>query len=50
MAEGSTADSLASVPSGIAAELAAAGFENARQVARGGAGVIYRCYETALGR
>ncbi len=48
--EGSTADSLASVPSGIAAELAAAGFENARQVARGGAGVIYRCYETALGR
>jgi serine/threonine protein kinase len=30
--------------------LAAAGFENARQVARGGAGAIYRCYETALGR
>jgi serine/threonine-protein kinase PknK len=36
--------------SGLAAELAAAGFENARQVARGGAGAIYRCYETALGR
>jgi serine/threonine-protein kinase PknK len=36
--------------SGIAAELASAGFENARQVARGGAGVIYCCYETALGR
>lgn len=40
----------APVPDGIAAELAAAGFENARQVGRGGAGVIYRCYETALGR
>ncbi len=36
--------------SGIATELAAAGFEDARQVARGGAGVIYCCYETALGR
>jgi serine/threonine protein kinase/N-acetylneuraminic acid mutarotase len=36
--------------SGIAAELASAGFENARQVARGGAGVVYCCYETALGR
>jgi serine/threonine protein kinase/N-acetylneuraminic acid mutarotase len=35
---------------GLAAELAAAGFENARQVARGGAGAIYRCHETALGR
>lgn len=43
-------DSVAPVPSGIAAELAAAGFEDARQVARGGAGVIYCCYETALGR
>lgn len=41
---------MASVSGGIAAELAAAGFEDARQVARGGAGVIYRCYETALGR
>jgi serine/threonine protein kinase/N-acetylneuraminic acid mutarotase len=30
--------------------LAAAGFEEARQVARGGAGVVYRCYEIALGR
>jgi serine/threonine protein kinase/N-acetylneuraminic acid mutarotase len=37
-------------PSGIAAELASAGFENARQVGRGGAGVIYCCDETALGR
>jgi serine/threonine-protein kinase PknK len=36
--------------SGLAEELADAGFENAQQVARGGAGVIYRCYETALGR
>lgn len=40
----------APAPSGIAAELATAGFEDARQVARGGAGVIFRCYETALGR
>ena len=30
--------------------MADAGFEDAQQVARGGAGVIYRCYETALGR
>jgi serine/threonine-protein kinase PknK len=35
---------------GIAAELAAAGFANASEVGRGGAGVVYRCYETALGR
>jgi serine/threonine protein kinase/N-acetylneuraminic acid mutarotase len=32
------------------AELAAAGFDNARQVARGAAGVVYCCRETALGR
>lgn len=38
------------VSSGIAEELSAAGFEDARQVGRGGAGVIYRCHETALGR
>jgi serine/threonine-protein kinase PknK len=36
--------------SGLAEELADAGFEDAQQVARGGAGVIYRCHETALGR
>ncbi len=40
----------APVLGGIADELTAAGFEDARQVGRGGAGVIYRCYETALGR
>ncbi len=50
MAEGPTADGTAPVPSGLAAELASAGFEDARQVARGGAGIIYCCYETALGR
>ena len=50
MTEEPPADGLPPVPSGIAAELAAAGFEDARQVARGGAGVIYCCYETALGR
>ena len=50
MPEESRPESVAPVPSGIAAELAAAGFEDARQVARGGAGVVYCCYETALGR
>jgi serine/threonine-protein kinase PknK len=50
MAEGPTADGSSPAPSGLAAELASVGFENARQVARGGAGVIYCCYETALGR
>jgi serine/threonine protein kinase/N-acetylneuraminic acid mutarotase len=50
MPEEPRSDGVAGVSGGIAAELAAAGFEDARQVARGGAGVIYRCYETALGR
>ncbi|OBG35871.1 serine/threonine-protein kinase [Mycobacterium sp. E3198] len=50
MPEEPRSDGVASVAGGIAAELAAAGFEDARQVARGGAGVIYCCYETALGR
>lgn len=36
--------------SGIAAELAAAGFEDALEVGRGGAGIVYRCYQTSLGR
>lgn len=34
----------------VVAELAAAGFDNARQIARGAAGVVYCCRETALGR
>lgn len=50
MPEEPRSDGVASVSGGIAVELAAAGFEDAQQVARGGAGVIYRCYETALGR
>ncbi|OMC16785.1 MULTISPECIES: serine/threonine-protein kinase [unclassified Mycobacterium] len=50
MAEGPATDGPTPAPSGLAAELASAGFEDARQVARGGAGVIYCCYETALGR
>jgi N-acetylneuraminic acid mutarotase len=50
MADGPNADSPTPAPGGIAAELSSAGFEDARQVARGGAGVIYCCYETALGR
>ena len=36
--------------SGIASELAAAGFEDAVEVGRGGGGVVYRCYQTSLGR
>src|SRR5262245_30641088 len=48
MGEGSPKD--APAPSGIIVELSSAGFEDARQVARGGAGVIYCAYETALGR
>jgi N-acetylneuraminic acid mutarotase len=35
---------------GIADELAAAGFMHAVEVGRGGAGVVYRCYQTALSR
>ena len=50
MAEDPGAAGSAPAQSGIAAELASAGFEDARQVARGGAGVVYRCRETALGR
>lgn len=50
MAEEPKAPRTAAGPSGVTAELAGAGFENARQVAKGGAGVVYRCYETALGR
>ena len=35
---------------GIAAELASAGFADAREVGRGSSGVVYRCYQTSLGR
>ena len=35
---------------GIADELTAAGFMHAVEVGRGGAGVVYRCYQTALAR
>src|ERR1700756_2215212 len=37
-------------PGGIAAELAAAGFVDAVEAGRGGAGVVFRCYQTSLGR
>jgi serine/threonine protein kinase/N-acetylneuraminic acid mutarotase len=36
--------------SGIATELAAAGFTQAVEVGRGGSGVVYRCYQQSLGR
>jgi serine/threonine protein kinase/N-acetylneuraminic acid mutarotase len=35
---------------GITAELAADGFVDAVEVGRGGAGVVYRCYQTSLAR
>jgi serine/threonine protein kinase/N-acetylneuraminic acid mutarotase len=36
--------------SGIASELAAAGFEDAAEIGRGGGGVVYRCYQKSLAR
>ncbi|WAC92120.1 serine/threonine-protein kinase [Mycobacterium sp. Aquia_213] len=50
MADAPKTDDPASAVGGITEELAAAGFDNARQVGKGGAGVVYRCHETALGR
>ncbi|WP_433761533.1 protein kinase domain-containing protein [Nocardia sp. CA-135398] len=38
------------LPTGIAAELAAAGFGDATEIGRGGFGVVYCCYEYALER
>jgi serine/threonine protein kinase/N-acetylneuraminic acid mutarotase len=35
---------------GMAAELAAAGFDDAVEVGRGGGGVVYRCYQKSLAR
>ena len=37
-------------PGGIAAELVAAGFVDAVEVGRGGAGIVYRCHQTSLAR
>jgi serine/threonine protein kinase len=49
MARGRT-DGTPPRPGGIVAELAAAGFVDAVEIGRGGAGVVYRCYQTSLGR
>ena len=38
------------VPGVVTAELAAAGFEDALEIGRGGFGVVYRCTQTALER
>jgi len=35
---------------GVAAELAAAGFDDAEDIGRGGFGVVYRCVEHSLER
>lgn len=35
---------------GIASDLAAAGFDDAVEIGRGGGGVVYRCYQRALAR
>ena len=35
---------------GMASELAAAGFDDAVEVGRGGGGVVYRCHQRSLGR
>ncbi|MEE2031279.1 protein kinase [Rhodococcus sp. CC-R104] len=38
------------VPGSVVAELAAAGFEDAHEIGRGGFGVVYRCTQTSLDR
>ena len=50
MAEGSTGGAASPRSSGLATELAAAGFTDAVEVGRGGGGVVYRCYQQSLGR
>ena len=37
-------------PSTVAAQLAAAGFDGAREIGRGGFGIVFRCRETSLDR
>ena len=50
MADGPAEGNPSSRSSGIAAELAAAGFTDAVEVGRGGGGVVFRCHQRSLGR
>ncbi len=50
MAGERTSDGPPAAQGRIAAELADAGFADAVEVGRGGAGVVYRCYQTSLRR
>lgn len=50
MSEFEPSTTQADVFSGIAAELAAAGFEHPHEIGRGGFGVVFRCEQRNLGR
>ncbi|MVU77570.1 protein kinase [Nocardia sp. ET3-3] len=50
MAERDTGGTQPDLRIGLAAELAAAGFDDAREIGRGGFGVVYRCVEHSLDR
>ena len=47
---GSRTPNTGNVATQLASSLAAAGFEGAREIGRGGFGVVYRCTEVSLGR